>query len=184
MKTSLKIDRSSQPDVFSNLFFQYLIFFLTLSSTIGCYTELKYEENKFKRCSVREGHNHILNVSEAIEILRNTRHFGGTHRGRSCRLLDTVIAYKVVLQSKQADAYFKSILKDSDLPGQLYALTGIYSTDNGSLCELLTPFLGNKQQVLLHRGCTLRKKSVSLVAEEIWEGIWSYKLGNAKGCGS
>jgi hypothetical protein len=98
--------------------------------------------------------------------------------------LDTVIAYKVVLQSKQADAYFKSILKDSDLPGQLYALTGIYSTDNGSLCELLTPFLGNKQQVLLHRGCTLRKKSVSLVAEEIWEGIWSYKLGNAKGCGS
>lgn len=100
MKTSLKIDRSSQPDVFSNLFFQYLIFFLTLSSTIGCYTELKYEENKFKRCSVREGHNHILNVSEAIEILRNTRHFGGTHRGRSCRLLDTVIAYKVVLQSK------------------------------------------------------------------------------------
>jgi hypothetical protein len=85
-------------------------------------------------------------------------------------------AWRDLLSHKKADTYFKSLLYNAGLPGQLYALAGIYYTDPPCLMTLATPYLKRQDAVKTIVACDVADTPVSEIVEGIVDGAWPEAL--------
>jgi hypothetical protein len=58
-----------------------------------------------------------------------------------------VKAYRELLKQPQADVAFKSLLKEATLPGQLYALCGVYYTDHSFFLTVIEEYKNRSDYV-------------------------------------
>jgi hypothetical protein len=64
-----------------------------------------------------------------------------------------VKAYRELLKQPQADVAFKSLLKEATLPGQLYALCGVYYTDHSFFLTVIEKYKNRSDYVGTLFGC-------------------------------
>jgi hypothetical protein len=58
-----------------------------------------------------------------------------------------VKAYRELLKRPQSDIAFKSLLKEATLPGQLYALCGVYYTDHSFFLTVIEEYKNRSDYV-------------------------------------
>lgn len=68
-------------------------------------------------------------VSTARTILRNADAIESPSLGPAGVPSCLVTAYRVLLRDKNARRHFEELSRDATIPGQLYALAGLYETD-------------------------------------------------------
>ena len=76
-----------------------------------------------------------------------------------------VKAYRELLKQPQADVAFKSLLKEATLPGQLYALCGIYYTDHSFFLTVIEEYKNKSDYVGTLFGCLGGDMPVSEIVE-------------------
>lgn len=76
-----------------------------------------------------------------------------------------VEAYCVLLKEPAADAAFKSLLEHATLPGQLYALCGLYFTDPNSFRSAAEKFRHSEERADTLSGCIGGLRAVSTLVE-------------------
>lgn len=101
----------------------------------------------------------------AIEILMDTETFASTVVGEGGRASDQARAFARVFKEEDADALFKDLLQRAKLPGQLYALCGLYYTDHEHFLETLEDYHDRNDGVLTMWGCIGETKSVAEIIE-------------------
>jgi hypothetical protein len=88
-------------------------------------------------------------------------------------------ALRVLLENKQANVVFQTLLKEATREGQLYALLGLRFTNPSSFTRQVGPFLSMKAKVGTMSGCILSEQPVSTIATAIKKG--SYDRGKPGG---
>jgi hypothetical protein len=76
-----------------------------------------------------------------------------------------VKAYRELLKQPQADVAFKSLLKEATLPGQLYALCGVYYTDHSFFLTVIEEYKNRGDHVEVMFGCLGGGMPVSEIVE-------------------
>jgi hypothetical protein len=76
-----------------------------------------------------------------------------------------VEAYLKLLKQPQADVAFKSLLKEATLPGQLYALCGVYYTDHSFFLTVIEEYKNRSDYVMITFGSIGGVMPVSRIVE-------------------
>lgn len=95
-------------------------------------------------------------------IIRAT-HFEDAIIGRGGSLSIYAKNFDILLDEKNADVAFKSILKNGTLPAQLYALSGIYFTDYEHFKREVKKYKNNNEIIETVSGCLIEKEKVSKI---------------------
>ena len=109
-------------------------------------------------------------VSEEYAMLFGEELFQGAHVGFRGETPQVVYAFRAILDHPDGDIYFKSLIDQATMPGQLYGLAGIYYTDPDMLDLLIEPYLKSSQTVKTFFGCILSEEDVSTIAAWIQDG--------------
>ena len=83
---------------------------------------------------------------------------------------EVVYAFRSVLLSEDAARTFHDLLDEGTLPGQLYALAGLYLTDADGFWVEITPYRESPTMVCTFFGCIRGEQPVSDLAEEMVDG--------------
>jgi hypothetical protein len=108
----------------------------------------------------------------SYRVLLTIEVFTGDRVGAAGRTPAHLTAWRELLSDKNADAYFKSLLSNATLPGQLYGLAGLYYTDRPSLTTLATPYLKRQDAIKTMVACFVADTPVSEIVERIVDGAW------------
>lgn len=103
--------------------------------------------------------------SKAYRMLKKTDKFYDYAVGYGGDTPEVVHAFQALLKESNADAAFKSLLKDATLPGQLYALCGLWFTDPAELKLHVERYRSLKTRVPTMMGCIVAEDSVSELVE-------------------
>ncbi|MEZ5427409.1 MAG: hypothetical protein R2747_14150 [Pyrinomonadaceae bacterium] len=71
----------------------------------------------------------------------------------------------ILLKEKEADAAFKSILKNGTLSARLYALCGLFYADHDAFQKEIAGYENSEQTVSLLSGCIMSEEKVSRIAQ-------------------
>jgi hypothetical protein len=82
--------------------------------------------------------------------------------GSSSKLVE---AYCIILQEDTADTLFKNLLEHAALPGQLYALCGLYFTDPSFFRLVVQEYRHDTRHVEVQFGCIITTMPVSSLIE-------------------
>lgn len=94
-----------------------------------------------------------LDREESEWILLNTLVFADVGVNAQGETSLQAQAFGVLLRDPDADRIFKAALSEAYLAGQLYALCGIYFTDNSLFEEMLPQYASRRESVTTHIGC-------------------------------
>jgi len=114
--------------------------------------------------------NHIFDVSslsaegqKAYKALLNARQFEDSHVGIAGSLSTKIADFNTLLDEKNADGAFKSIIKKGTISGQLYGLSGIYFTDHEHFKIEVERYGASRKMVDKLSGCIIGPESVSQI---------------------
>ena len=103
---------------------------------------------------------------KAYDTLVVAKRFEDVAIGPDGSLSVLVRAYRELLKQPQADAAFKSLLKEATLPGQLYALCGVYYTDHSFFMTVIKEYKNRSGYVTTKMGCLVfQRVPVSKIVE-------------------
>jgi hypothetical protein len=102
---------------------------------------------------------------KAYDILVVAKRFEGEFIGYDEYPSELVKAYRELLKQPQADVAFKSLLKEATLPGQLYALCGVYYTDHSFFLTVIEEYKNRRDYVMTLFGCIGGYIRVSKIVE-------------------
>lgn len=109
-------------------------------------------------------------IRQAYETLRAARTFAGAHVGIAGTTPDTVLALRLLLEAPAADSLLKRLLDEATLPGQLYALAGLYLVDPDHTRAAAARYLASDAEVETMFGCIGGEQKVSDLAAQILDG--------------
>lgn len=109
-------------------------------------------------------------IRQAYETLRTADAFANAHVGVIGMTPDTVLALRAILEDPAAAQLFRQLLTEAALPGQLYALAGLYLIDPDEARAAAAPYLANDAEVETVFGCLVGPEKVSDLAAQILEG--------------
>jgi hypothetical protein len=107
---------------------------------------------------------------EAFELLQRTRSFAGASVGIAGTPSGQVEAFRRLLGEPETDRAFKSLQRSATLPGQLYALAGLYFTDQGHLQSTAQKYRRNQTKVETYFGCIIDEQPASRMVAGITDG--------------
>jgi hypothetical protein len=111
-----------------------------------------------------------LSRDAALEVLRTTDTFAGTHVGFGGEPSEQACAFATLIREPDADALFKSLVAGGSLAGQLYGLCGIFYTDPEAFRRTLEPYRGATDSVNTLDGCIGGRKRISDIVEHVGPG--------------
>jgi len=112
-------------------------------------------------------------TSLANAILERAPGFSSVAVGETALTPTEVLAWRVILQSPQADATFKRLLVSASVAGQLYALTGLRLTDHAYYQQAVKRMRMSGGSVRTTRGCIVSTEHVADLVREIDDGTWT-----------
>ncbi len=92
---------------------------------------------------------------KAYDIVRTTDTFSSAHVGFAGTTPAVVWAFRDLLAETNADAAFKSLLQEATLPGQLYALCGLWFTDQAEFKKQVARYRAMPGKVKTMVGCSV-----------------------------
>jgi hypothetical protein len=101
----------------------------------------------------------------AYKKLHAAMQFEDAQIGFAGSLSEYVVEFGALLEEKNADAAFKSILRNGTPAGQLYGLSGIYFTDYEFFKVAVNKFNKNEKIVMRISGCILFDEKMSAIVE-------------------
>lgn len=101
----------------------------------------------------------------SINVLTNTNVFAGTAVGEGAEPSEEALAFARIFNQEDADALFKQLLKQGTLAGQLYALCGLYFSDQPVFQSAVTSLKDSKYEVDLYWGCLRWSRPASELAQ-------------------
>jgi hypothetical protein len=110
--------------------------------------------------------------SEAYRTLRTVNVFTGDRVGAVGLTPAHLTAWRSLLADKNAATHFKRLLSTATLPGQLYALAGLYYADRPHLQELAAPYLERADTVPTVITCCVDTAPVREIVTRIIDGAW------------
>ncbi|MDA8020312.1 MAG: hypothetical protein MPN21_22975 [Thermoanaerobaculia bacterium] len=111
----------------------------------------------------------------AYALLRDTQRSASSHVGAGGGPSDQVVAFQVLLNSRQADRGFKLLLENATLEGQLYGLSGLYFTDREEFGRQVERYAQLEEDVQVLFGCSAGSEpAASIVFAE--RGVLPEKL--------
>jgi hypothetical protein len=99
--------------------------------------------------------------NKAYRIVKKTDMFYDSAVGYGGDTPEVVHAFQELLNEKRADAAFKALLEKATLPGQLYALCGLWFTDPEEFKRQVPHYSSLKSKVPVMMGCVVAEDSVS-----------------------
>ncbi len=108
---------------------------------------------------------------EAYKKLIKAKQFEDAIVGMGGTLSENVRNFSILLEEKQTDAAFKSILKNGTLPAQLYALSGIYYTDHEHFKIVIEKYKNDKREVQKLSGCLFGEEKVSQIVVSNYKNV-------------
>lgn len=102
---------------------------------------------------------------KAYALLLRAERFEGVDTNEGGELSELVEAYRLLLQGPCADQAFESLLKKSTIPGQLYALCGLYFTDQEHFRLVVEKYRHNDEVVPTQFGCVVGGMPISMLVE-------------------
>lgn len=102
---------------------------------------------------------------QAYETLLVAKQFEGDALGYSGSPSKLVEAYNVLLKESSGDTAFKLLLEKATLPGQLYALCGLWFTDNAFFRKAVENYRHSDKWVGTQFGCIIMGSSVAELIE-------------------
>ena len=102
---------------------------------------------------------------KAYDTLVVAKRFEGVAIGIDGHDSELVKAYRELLKQPLADEAFKSLLKKATLPGQLYALCGVYYTDHSFFLTVIEEYKNRGDYVEVMFGCLGGGMPVSEIVE-------------------
>jgi hypothetical protein len=106
-----------------------------------------------------------MNAQKAYNVLLHADRFSGPMIGITGRMPETVEALLSLVQAPQASEAFKALLEEATLPGQLYALCGIYFTDRKAFKQAVERYRYRDDSVETQFGCKVGFNRVSDLVE-------------------
>jgi len=106
------------------------------------------------------GCNGVMEASQASEILRTADCFMASRVGPAGLVPESAHAFLALLRTPEAHKTFKNLLSKATLPGQLYALCGIYITDHQAFEGLAEPYTHLEDEVPTLAGCIGNRQRV------------------------
>lgn len=107
----------------------------------------------------------------AYQELIVAQNFEETHIGYAAAFSNLVKDFGILLKEKNADAAFKSMLKNGTIPAKLYALSGIYYTDYEQFQKEIENFKDNDETVSVFSGCEIFEEKVSKIVVSNGENV-------------
>ncbi len=101
----------------------------------------------------------------AYETLLVAKQFEDKALGVAAESSKLVEAYNAILKEPTADAAFKSLLEKATLPGQLYALCGLWFTDNAFFRTAVENYRRSDKWVGTQFGCIIGGSPVASLIE-------------------
>jgi hypothetical protein len=102
---------------------------------------------------------------DAYHNLLNAQSFQSPHLGDAGTFSSLVESLGILLEEKNADEAFKALLQNATLPGQLYALCGLYFTDYAFFQKEVKRFTENDESIETINGCIISPEKVSQIVE-------------------
>ena len=102
---------------------------------------------------------------EAFQTLLNATRFEDEFLGFAQTRSKLVEAYCTLLREPGADRAFKNLLEHATLPGQLYALCGLYSTDSSNFLLMVQRYRHVTTPVEMQSGCIIMNLPASTIVE-------------------
>jgi hypothetical protein len=102
---------------------------------------------------------------EAFQTLLNATRFEDAFVGFARTRSKLVKAYCTLLSEPGADRAFKNLLEHATLPGQLYALCGLYSTDSSYFLLVVQRYRHVTTPVETQSGCIIMNLPASTIVE-------------------
>ncbi len=104
-------------------------------------------------------------AQKAYATIKDAPEFCGTAVGYAGTTPPVVHAFRDLISDPQADAAFKSLLTEAKLPGQLYALCGLWFTDPAAFKVAAEPYRQSKKEVATYEGCEKSNQRVAEIVE-------------------
>jgi hypothetical protein len=104
-------------------------------------------------------------AKEAYETIRTSKSFCDVAVGVAGRTPDEVLAFRLLIKEKDPKIIFRALFKDSEFPGQLYALCGLFHCDHEYFKKVVEPYRNSNEQVETMIGCNVSKSTVASVVE-------------------
>lgn len=102
---------------------------------------------------------------EAYQRLLEAKTFEEGLIGFAAQLSQNVKSFNDLLEEKDADAAFKSLLKNAEIAGQLYALSGVFYTDNEYFQEVVKEYQDSETEVSRMSGCEISNDKVKNIVK-------------------
>lgn len=101
----------------------------------------------------------------AYNTLLNAQSFESTHIGAAGSFSKLVESLGILQKEKNADEAFKALLKNATLPGQLYALCGIFYSDYDFFLKEVENYKNSQQSIQDISGCMISQRKVAEIVE-------------------
>jgi hypothetical protein len=116
----------------------------------------------------------------ALSVLASSPQFYSAQVGIGGTIPPQVYAWNALLQMPRADTLFATLLRVGTLPGQLYALAGLYYADSLAFRAAAPRLAQLHASVQVMRGCSSLSWDVADLVQDIRTGSWSMDLATAR----
>lgn len=109
-------------------------------------------------------------AEDAYAVVKKADKFYDAAIGFAGTKPEVVTAFQTLLQQQNADAAFKSLLQEATLPGQLYALCGLWFTDQAAFKQQIARYSRVKGKVPTMMGCIVSEDPVAELVKSAHPG--------------
>ncbi|WP_395748349.1 hypothetical protein [Prosthecobacter sp.] len=102
---------------------------------------------------------------KAFRVLKEADKFYDSAVGFAGTTPEVVRSFQILLKEEDADAAFKVLLQEATLPGQLYALCGLWFTDQAAFKLGVARYSASTLKVPAMMGCVVADEQVSELVE-------------------
>jgi len=130
---------------------------------------------------------------KAYAVVKTAERFFGSAVGYAGSTPDVVWSFRDLLAEKNADAAFKSLIREAKIPGQLYGLCGLWFTDQAEFKKQVARYHAMPGKVKTMIGCIIDEDEIAdlvvskyspairLLGPEDTMKAWWARNPNAKG---
>jgi hypothetical protein len=113
-----------------------------------------------------------MRAEAAFEYLAKTDQFATTAVGFGGSASLESLCINALMARDDTAEVSRSLLDRAQLPGQLYALCGLYVSDRDAYDRLVVPYRSDDRRIDLFSGCIVIGIDVSEIISEIDSGVW------------
>lgn len=103
--------------------------------------------------------------TKAYEVVKKAERFTNAAVGYAGETPGAVRAFRELLAEKNADAAFKALIQEATLPGQLYALCGLWYTDPAAFKVQVARYRTKPGKVATMIGCIVDEDDIAELVE-------------------